>query len=320
MCNIMKNVKEIDRPLSTVESAPTFGEYAYSIIQTQYQSMVKRERKVINDENPEHLHQMRVATRRLRTALQVFDRVVTLPKAASEKRVGVLARTLGSLRDLDVQITDLQTQYRPQLQGEEQHLLDGVIQKLKKQRRQVYTTVAETLKRSRYQDLKAAYETWLEQPKFTPFAALPIHTLLPDLLSPLLSELLLHEGWMVEADDTSTHANHTLHELRKAFKHVRYQTEFFAPLYGKSFQSWIADVKQVQEKLGKLQDSHVLEDLLKAHSNPSQLLTLQQSIQHTQHEVLSDWDTIRQRYLEPQFRCQLHQMLLEPVEQVSAEN
>jgi len=308
-----KNGKE--RGYQAIADSPslTLGDYAFAIIQEQYRNIVKREKKVLADEEPEHLHQMRVATRRLRTALQVFEFAITLPDAASEKRIGALARTLGGLRDMDVQIADLQTTYYPQLDRKEQKYLEQVIQSLKKKRRQAYNEVEETLRRPRYQDLKTAYETWLTDPQFTAIAALPIRLLLPELLSPLLSELLLHPAWMVSAADCSPAASYTLHDLRKAFKHVRYQTEFFVPFYGEAFQIWVADIKLLQEKLGKLQDNHVLQELLATHlPKNAHLPTLQQRIQETRVEVLSDWDAIRQRYLELDFRRQLHQILLTP--------
>jgi len=309
----MKKLKEKGIQPVSLETSLTFGDYAHSMIEKQYHSVVKRERKVLADEDPEHLHQMRVGSRRLRTALQVFAAAIVLPDAASQKRIGALARVLGGLRDLDVQIADLQTVYRPQVEGDEKAALDEVIQSLQKKRRQAYVEVEETLGRSRYRDFKTAYETWLAQPQFTSLAELPIYALLPELLGPLLSELLLHPGWLIAADDSSTAANHTLHDLRKAFKHVRYQTEFFTPFYGKSFQTWVAEIKLLQEQLGKLQDSHVLQDLLTTHlPKHTQLPTLQNKIQQTRFNVLSDWDATRQHYLDPEFRRQLHQMLLEP--------
>ena len=296
-----------------LEPSLTFGNYAYSVIEKQYHSIVKREHKVLADEDPEHLHQMRVGSRRLRTALQVFAAAIVLPNAASQKRISALARVLGGLRDLDVQIADLQSIYRPQLASDEKASLDEVIQILKKKRHQAYADVEVTLGRSRYQDFKTAYETWLAQPQFTPLAELSIYVLLPELLSPLLSELLLHPGWLIAADNSSTAANHTLHDLRKAFKHVRYQTEFFTPFYGESFQTWVAEIKLLQEQLGKLQDSHVLQELLTTHlPKHTQIPTLQAKIQQTRLEVLSDWDATRQHYLNPEFRRQLHQMLLDP--------
>lgn len=316
----MKTVQEKGlkpKGLTAIAELPslTLGDYAFAVIQEQYRNIVKREKKVLVDEEPEHLHQMRVATRRLRTALQVFDAAIVLPTAASEKHIGALARTLGGLRDMDVQIADLQHTYRPQLEPKEQKYLDDVIQALKKQRRQAYAQVEDTLGRSRYRDLKTAYETWLERPQFTAIAALPIRLLLPDLLSPLLAELLLHPGWMVAATDCSKTASDTLHDLRKAFKRVRYQTEFFVPFYGEAFQVWVADIKLLQEKLGNLQDNHVLQELLAAHlPKQAHLPTLQQRIQQTRTDVLSDWDSIRHHYLNPDVRRQLYEVLLAPQE------
>lgn len=308
-----KAVKDKGLPAIAIHPTLTLGDYACAVIERHYHSMVKREKKVLADEEPEHLHQMRVSTRRLRTALQVFQAAIAIPTAASAQRIGSLARTLGGLRDLDVQIADLQETYRPHLEKKEQKLLDEVIQSLQKQRQQAYAQVETTLGRSRYQDLKTAYNTWLAQPQLTAIATLPIRVVLPDLLSPLLSELLLHPAWLVSAADTSPAANHTLHDLRKAFKHVRYQAEFFLPFYGAAFQTWVDEIKDLQEKLGQLQDNSVLQELLNQHlPKGAQLPTLRQRIQHTRTEVLSDWDTTRQHYLEPEFRRQLYQVLLEP--------
>lgn len=292
----------------------TLGEYAKSIIEEQYHSIIKRERKVIADEDPDHLHQMRVGTRRLRTALQIFEPAIAIPKTASEKQIGNLARILGSLRDLDVQVSDLQMVYRPQVKDSEQKLLDQLIKSLQKQRQQAYSNVKDTLERSRYQTLKKTYADWLKKPQLTAIAQLPVHSLLPDLLSPLVSNLLLHPGWMVPANYSTEADAFQLHELRKAFKRVRYQTEFFVSFYGESFKTWVKEIKTLQENLGKLQDSHVLQDLL--HDNlpkTTELPSLEAKIHQIRTEALSNWDNTRQRYLDPAFRRQLYQMLLEPL-------
>ncbi len=57
--------------------------YAHQVIAEQYRRIVKQEKKVLADKDPEALHQMRVGTRRLRTALQVFGGAIELPKAGS---------------------------------------------------------------------------------------------------------------------------------------------------------------------------------------------------------------------------------------------
>ncbi|XHX80308.1 MAG: CHAD domain-containing protein [Stenomitos frigidus ULC029] len=298
---------------SSVDPSLTLGAFAQAVISEQYRAVVKQEKKVIADKDPEPLHQMRVGTRRLRTALQVFDRAIEIPKVATAKRIGSLAKVLGRLRDLDVQIAALQIEYRPDVAKTEQRSLDDVIAKLQKERHGVLADVQDALTRSRYQQLKAAYENWIEQPRYTALAAQPLQLLLPDLLSPLLSTLLLHPGWLVQTD-MSDAASESLHDLRKACKHVRYQAEFFVSFYGEAFQTWIDDIKAIQSKLGTVHDGQVLQTLLTQHQpKHDQLPDLQATIQQTQAAAMSDWETVRLRYLEPAFRQHLRQLLLAPI-------
>jgi CHAD domain-containing protein len=283
------------------------------VIGEQYHAMVEQEKKVIADKHPKHLHNMRVATRRLRTALHVFDLAIVIPKATTAKRIGSLARVLGRLRDLDVQIAELQQRCRPEMPSTEQRSLDDVIDQLQKERRVAFTDVKDALMRSRYQHLKADYEAWIDEPRYTPLATQTLQPLIPDLLSPLLSTLLLHSGWLVQTDESDVESDR-LHDLRKACKHVRYQAEFFVPFYGGAFQDWIGDIQAIQAKLGTMHDSQVLQELLAKHLPRHMTLpTLQATVQQTQAEAMSDWETVRQRYLEPAFRQHLHHMLLEPL-------
>jgi len=291
----------------------TLGDYAHTVIQEQYQTIAKLERKVLADKDPEHLHHMRVATRRLRTALQVFGLAIELPKAASAKRISSLAKILGKLRDLDVQIAELQTSYRPDLKKSEKPLLDEAINALRKERHKVFAGVEDALTRANHKGLKDAYETWLDQPRYTTLAQLPLVPLLPDLLSPLLSALLLHPGWLIEAPSLSEESDEQLHDLRKACKHARYQAEFFKSFYGKDFQNWISDIKTIQEMLGKVHDSQVLLELLADHlPDKKGLPGLQESVYRSQAEAMGEWKSIRQRYLDAPYRIHLHQTLLEP--------
>ncbi|MGQ9871491.1 CHAD domain-containing protein [Leptodesmis sp.] len=303
------------QPESQEVQSLTLGEYGYSMINEQYHRVIKYEKPVLADDDLENLHHMRVGTRRLRTALQVFGMALKVPKAGSIRRITELARVLGQLRDLDVQLANLKDVYRPQLDKKEQKLLDGAIKALKKQRSEAFAAVEDTLARSRYQDLKQAYETWLEKPQYTAIAQLPLLMVLPDLLNPLLSELLLHPGWLIPADHSSQEESKTLHELRKVCKHVRYQTEFFVCFYGDPFQKWIKAIKVLQDQLGAFQDSQVLIDLLNTHLPASQEMKgLQAIIQRNRTDILSTWDETRQQYLDSDFRLRLHHILLQPLQ------
>jgi CHAD domain-containing protein len=305
-----KSSKKLTKIDSAETRSLTLGEFTHAAIKRQYQHMVTQERGVLADLEPEYLHQMRVGSRRLSTALQVFSHTVALPKAAQEKRVRSLTKTLGVLRDLDVQIASLREDYCPRVNSGELKLLDKVLESLDKQRERAFAKVESILRHPSYEKLKATYENWLEHPQFSSPIHFHLELLLPDLLSPLLSELLLHAGWSIP-EETSEANSEILHDLRKTCKYVRYQTEFFTDFYDKAFKEWSDELKELQDSLGKVQDMQVLQDLLLRELPKGS--ELQSAIQENLSGAMVNWEPIRQKYLSADFRYHLHQMILEPL-------
>jgi len=296
------------------DTSLTLGDFAVQIIRQEYRNLVGQEKSVLVDKDPEYLHQMRVSGRRLYTALQVFEPAIELPKAASAKQVKVLNRVLGKLRDLDVQLQALKDDYLSNLDSSEQNQLSSTLERLVQQRCKALAGTRDLLSQSRYQNLKTAFESWLVHPRLTPLAQFPLKTILPDLLSPLLSESLLHPGWLISSQETTEENVAVLHDLRKSCKHARYQAEFFDPFYGEEFKSWIKDLKGLQDNLGSLQDLEVLRQLLQRYNTaPEKTPQLQQVMQDKQSSLLENWETRRQPYLDEDFRYRLHHMLLKPV-------
>lgn len=185
------------------------------------------------DKETEHLHQMRVGTRRLRTALQVFENAIRLPRSANAKQLRDLARVLGEVRDLDVQTASLKNDYLPALNQREQKKLERVLKVLIDRRKIAFAQMKVVLN-DEFERLHKAYMGWIEKPQFTDVAQLPLVLVLPDVLSPLLSELCLHPGWLIPTEKISEDNAEVLHDLRKLCKHVRYQTEFLCHFTGMS--------------------------------------------------------------------------------------
>lgn len=290
------------------------GPYAYSIINQQYRHMVDQEGGVREDRDPEYLHQMRVGSRRLRTALQVFDQVVKLPKAARIQSIRKISQTLGRLRDLDVQIADLEQDYGQRIVHKAQlKALQKALGMLKKQRREVFAEIEGLLAQPLYTNLKRAYEDWLRSPQFRAMAELPLILVLPDLLNPLIAKLLLHPGWLVTGVEVSPAHRQTLHDLRKVCKSVRYQAEFFSNFYGPGFQAWIKELKTWQDNLGKVQDTYVLTGLLADQCDATTNLSQLHGVMAEKRQgALTDWERTRLRYLSPGFRQTLYEQVLHP--------
>ena len=132
----------------------TLGDWASIAIGKHLQKVVKHENDVLTDKNPEDLHQMRVGMRRLRSAITGFSPALKLPKSATEKKIGKIARTLGLLRDLDVLGDALENDYKPSLPAKEQKYLQKALLHLHKQRHSALVEVKETLHSKRYKLLK----------------------------------------------------------------------------------------------------------------------------------------------------------------------
>ncbi len=292
----------------------TVEQYAHALIQKHYHRMISREALVLKDKDPEDLHQMRVAIRRLQTALQIFKAAIVLPKAAQIKSLQGITRQLGKLRDLDVQLDTLKTEYAEKLDPSEQGLLQQAIATLAKQRKKVFSKVKTVLKSQVYQDLKVAYENWLDQPRYTLSAQQSLALVLPELLSPLLAELLLHPGWLIAANDQTAIASPTLHDLRKTCKHVRYQAEFFTDFYEPAFKQWIQEIKGLQDSLGQVHDIQVLQQILiKSVPEWEESIHLRQMIEEEHEQALGLWRSVQAKYLSPDYRLFLHQLLLSPL-------
>jgi CHAD domain-containing protein len=289
----------------TDNNALTVGTYAQSIIAEQFQAISKQKKGVLADKDPEHLHKMRVAARRLQSALRIFNSALVLPKAAQFKSVHALGKALGVLRDLDVQTAAIQEYYYPMLNASGQKKVQTLLKQLQHDRQSAFEDVEGILTGSRYSKLKTAYENWLQEPQLSAIAQMPLEVVIPDLVSPLLSALLLHPGWWVSNQD-QTHSA-ALHDLRKTCKAVRYQSEFFESFYDSDFQDWIIELKTLQENLGKVQDGYVLLQIL--HRQKVKLPELEDAIVQHQSQALIDWEQTRQRYLSPQFRRQLYRMV-----------
>lgn len=313
-----------------ISNAQTLGDWAYLAIEKHFQKTLDHEAAVLKDTDPEELHQMRVGMRRLRSAISGFSCALKLPKAAAEENIGKIARRLGELRDLDVLIDTLQTDYKPHLPENEQENLDTVLEVLGKQRRKVFAKVSKTLNSKDYQKLKDNLKNWLKEPAYSGAAEFPVQLVLPDLLAPQISRLFLHPGWLVggnlgfhteplnDAKPTTIETElaengPVLHSLRKQVKRVRYQMSLFTKLYGEDYEEYVEDMKEIQEVLGSIQDSLVLAEMLsEVLDSPleNELPTFAKKLTQSRQEAWDKWQPLQQRYLSPETRKAFHSSLV----------
>ncbi|MBO1346849.1 MAG: CHAD domain-containing protein [Hormoscilla sp. GUM202] len=327
--------------IQTRGQTETLGDWAKLAIAKYFQKTIKYESDVLEDRDPEALHQMRIGMRRLRTIVTGFAAALDLPKAASEKEIGKIARILGNLRDLDVLQEALKSRYQPAVPTQEQPQVKFALTRVAKQRRKALKQVQTTLKHQKeYQKLKQTLQRWLELPTYKEFAQMPVTDVLPDILLSLSSQLLLHPGWLVgvQLSDRSSDSpqkmtpaavesliatqGEMLHSLRKQAKRVRYQMSLFTDLYGPTYQDYVEDVKQVQTVLGDIQDSQVLEEFLNhvfglgIRTKTPHLAGL---LANNRYQAWQQWQSLQHRYLNVQTKQAFRQELLQPRVDVSGD-
>ncbi|MCT7973862.1 CHAD domain-containing protein [Laspinema olomoucense] len=315
------------------QSANTVGDWAKIALEKHFQTTIQYEEDVLSDRDPEALHQMRVGMRRLRSVAKGFAPALDLPKAARQSQIGQISRSLGSLRDLDVLLETLETDYQDTLPDGEQEEFKRALTLLKFERNQAFDAVRETLNSEIYLSFKNSLAEWLNSPSFGQMALLPIQHILPDLLLPAVSELFLHPGWLLgiktkkgkvksdnltetEVQELFAHQGETLHDLRKQVKRVRYQMSLFTKFYGEAYSEYVEDLKEIQEVLGKMQDSVVLAETLSrvlGSALPETLPTLAEKLLENRYLSWLEWQPLHQQYLKPQIRDHLRLELLYPI-------
>lgn len=222
-------------------SIDTIQDTASRLLKKNLEKLKENEAEVLTSFNPDAIHDMRVAIRRLRAAFNSFKKVLPSKAKNIREMLQKVGSVLGKKRDLDIfsvfifqtigkQFEKLEGKFKKkilrELKSKEYVQLIKSLEKLK-----VQSTKKNIFKESRSQIRKALFRTF-------------------EIGSFIDSKV----------DDK------TLHKLRIAIKKLRYTCEFFEPLYSKyicSLESLILKAKNIQDILGDHQDAMTGISLLK---------------------------------------------------------
>jgi CHAD domain-containing protein len=204
--------------------------------------------------DPEHVHRLRVATRRADAALRLFR--ASLPEKvfkAARRRLRRIRRAAGAARDWDVFLLDLVAR-RGERPAAEHTGIDFL------------TGFAFGQRAAAQPELESAGgKNGADFGSFTEETASAVTTgdngaTLLQLARPLLSSLV-HRLEETTREDLGDYAR--LHQVRIAGKRLRYAMEVFAGCFEAEFREAIyPQVEEMQEILGRANDSHVAADRL----------------------------------------------------------
>lgn len=203
---------------------------------------------VLLSDDPEFIHQMRVAVRRLRAALNVF--APCLPPCAHDVLPGLesFMEELGKARDIDV----LATEILPPVLADfpEDHHLLAVVAAVEMARTSARKSVTAACRSVEYGSLLRSLLRLVHELEDMPKH---LELTLTDFARVNLDDL--HKRVQRRAAHTAADDPVALHRLRIAIKRLRYSLEFFAPLMRKaSARELTRLLARQQEKLGTLND------------------------------------------------------------------
>lgn len=288
------------------------GAYAAELVQSHLRRIVELQTPVLEDTDPEPLHQLRVRFRRMRATLAQFAPALELPEVVTGQRLAKFGRSLGLARDLDVLRGRLEGDLLPLLPPRELANLKRVQKQLKRERRLAFEALVDTLKGKRYLQLIAALQGWLKQPRTTALGEEPVRAWLPEWKADALAGLMLHPGWRCRGYGAAGD-HEALHDLRKRIKAARYALTNLEELEGDALSPWIERFKAMQEQLGDFNDLLVLQRALEDQVEGDldrQLPTLCSLLLEQRAQTWGRWQTCSTAMRDPQTQEQFRLMQL----------
>ncbi|WP_433279622.1 CHAD domain-containing protein [Pseudonocardia xinjiangensis] len=214
---------------------------------------------------PDSVHQLRVASRRMRSALQAYrpllDRRRTDPIVDGLRELG---QELAPARDAEV----LHERISDGLAGLPPELLLGPAQAqmtrhFARVEAEATAAVLTALDGERYATLRTAIDALLERPPLTKRAARPARKELPALVARTAKRLEDAVGIATDPAAPADHRDAAVHTARKAGKRLRYATEVAESVAGKDAKRFAKSLKGFQSALGEHQDTVVAREALR---------------------------------------------------------
>lgn len=212
---------------------------------------------IMQDRDPEYLHDFRVAVRRARTLLaQIPDVIPQRILIRVKTGLAYLGTETTPQRDLDVMLTNFNN-YRSLLPSRKRKDLSTAYQAIQMQRNDAHRQTHDLLESARYRRLMEHIKTYVNtpQPKTTLLsnAKRPVKEVADARIWKCYKRVLRQGGAITDSSPAGD-----LHTLRKSCKKLRYLIEFFSSLYPPTkIKTLVTALKQLQDMLGEHHDLHV---------------------------------------------------------------
>lgn len=252
----LKLPKKLKKP--GIKPEDPMSEAGRKVLLFHFSRLLNHEQGTRKGEDIEELHDMRVASRRMRAAFRVFrpffKQDVIQPFFKGLRRTG---RALGGVRDLDVFMDKART-YLEDLPHHERADLDPLLQIWQQERENARRNMLTHLDGKRYQQFLYQFGEFLTtegmgaiEPKQRKPSAHQVYQVAPKLI---YSRYAVLRGYDTIIENAPLE---TLHALRIDCKRFRYTLEFLQEALAENAKEVIEETVTVQDHLGDLNDADV---------------------------------------------------------------
>ncbi len=208
--------------------------------------------------NDEAIHDMRVATRRLRAALSVFDEFLPERERKVHKDLSWLRKSLGEGRDLEVQAARM-TSLATQLPAEQRVHTDSYVGKLTDRLAAESSGALEVLESRRYRAMIDELHRLADSRVKGKAKKRTVAEHGARAIERRLSKIVDRYPRRIDPDSEDA----LLHRIRIDLKAVRYTCEFFRRTGSAELLAFIRETKKLQDVLGDHQDACTGRDMLR---------------------------------------------------------
>ncbi len=315
------------QPLASISIRPddTLAEAGRKVWLYHFALMLSHEQGTLLGEDIEELHDMRVATRRMRTAFdvfgQAFDRNTLKHYLKGLRAVG---GALGQVRDMDVILAHA-IEYQNKLKEVKRPGLEPLILAWKQVIDKKRSKMARHLQDEDYLGFKTNFNRFLQAPDsaapVSEYLAMSSHLrdIVPVLVYERYAAVRAYEPILSSASIAQLHA------LRIEFKKLRYVLEYFREILGESAGPAIAAIKQMQDHLGELHDTDVACSLVSEflagwekkqcarpipeRENPEPIVTYLAYLNAERYRLVSSFPELWRKFNRPEFRQNIAQAI-----------
>ncbi|MEO8073318.1 MAG: CHAD domain-containing protein [Acidobacteriota bacterium] len=226
-------------------------DWADKILRVRFGEILEKRETALHSESIEGVHDMRVATRRLRSALRDFSPLLKKkPLNKLKKDLKQIADALGAARDQDVAIIALE---KLRKKSRVENIKNGIAELIEQRcalREQANIGLLEMLSATTLKDLQKRFDRTVDEAVKHQKTAVSFNEAGRDVIGKSLKEFCALSDHIYEP-----FIDESLHELRIAAKRLRYAIELYTACWGKQIEPFAEKAAEMQNFLGEVHDA-----------------------------------------------------------------